>query len=42
MYKFFSEITQFSVTVTLLYFFKKHITYFTEIKVENSSNIASW
>ena len=34
-------ITQLSVTVTLLYFFQKYITYFTEIKEEHSNNIAS-
>ena len=28
-----------SVTVTLLYFTQKHITYFIEIKEENSRNI---
>ena len=40
-YKLFFVITQLSVTVTLLYFCKKYITYFTEIKEENSSSIAS-
>ena len=34
-------ITQLSVTVTLLYFSQKHITYFTEIKEEHSNNTAS-
>ena len=38
-YNFFSVILQLSVTVTLLYFPEKHITYLNEIKEENSSNI---
>ena len=34
-------ITQLSVTVTLLYLFEKHISYFTEVKEDHSNNIAS-
>ena len=38
-YEFLSLITQLSVIVPLLYFTQKHITYFIEIKEENSRNI---
>ena len=37
--EFLSLITQLSVIVPLLYFTQKHITYFIEIKEENSRNI---